>query len=84
MDDKTLAYMGERVDKARELQKEIGNVEVKVKILAEYEPCRIDFAFNTISTQSIREPHILQSIKSATINILQKRKAELQHELDEL
>jgi len=84
MDNKTLEYMGERVDKARKLQERIKETQKRIDILLKDELSSVNFSINNSSVFFIKNKAQLNDIKAATINALENYRDSLQHELDEL
>jgi len=90
MDNKTLEYMGERVDKARKLGKKIDGVNKQIESLNTGEPIGICFVNPYNSTQlgkyynTTPSLAILSQIQNTAINTLTAYRDSLQHELDEL
>ncbi len=91
MDVKTLEYMGERVDKARRLQKAIKEVEWKIGSLKATAVPYIQFdnpkgGYIHIGQKYMDLPDnsIVSRIKETTISLLEAYRDSLQKELDEL
>ena len=84
MDTKTLEYMGARVDKARELQKRIDDINNRMDKLENGELRSIAFGFRNISDFFADTPKIIKEIKAAAINAYCNHRDSLQKEFDEL
>lgn len=92
MDDKTLEYMGQRVDKAREILKKIQDID-KILEALERKSNDIDavsflyyeggIAIGNKYSKTFYDP-VVQSVKAATIVALTELRTEKQNELDAL
>lgn len=92
MDDKTLEYMGQRVDKAREILREIQDIDTILKNL-EIRTNDIDavsflyyeggITIGRRYSKTFYDP-VVQSVKAATIVALTELRTEKQNELDAL
>jgi len=91
MGNKTLEYMGERVDKARKLVKDIATINGKIKNLSSDDIAGVGIFLRHGAgvylgkyKDSPETEHILPEIKVAVINVLENHRDSLQRELDEL
>ena len=84
MDNKTLEYMGERVDKARKLQEIITTINDDIKDLERVGYSTVRFESSTLRNVYIKNSEALRAIKNEAINALTVHRDSLQHELDEL
>ncbi len=88
MDEKTLEYMGERVDKARKLRHAISEVEGKIKYLKTKVIVNVRFSIDdnyTIIGQNymgLPDNSIVSHIKEVAIKALEAYRDSLQAELD--
>lgn len=90
MDNKTLEYMGERVDKARELTRAIKGIGDRINFLQAKSITSVRFStgdnYTTVGTQYMNLPDnsIVSQIKKSAIELLELYRDQLQRELDEL
>jgi len=93
MDVKTLEYMGERVDKARKLTKDIDSINGKIKHLANVADriTSISIAFGNGGGAYLGKgkgadetESVLPIVRAAMVEILTTYRDQLQEELDEL
>ena len=89
MDNKTLEYMGERVDKARKLTYKIAAINKKIKFLGESTVREVRVGSTSGGGIYLDKEHastntILPLVKDAIAEILTNYRDQLQKELDEL
>lgn len=89
MDIKTLEYMGERVDKARKLAKNIATIDDYIKHLNVNTLNEVRLSLRNGGGIYLDKSHaetdaVLPLAKDAIAQILVARRDQLQHELDEL
>lgn len=90
MDTKTLEYMGERVDKGRDIQKQIKESEKIIDKLTNFGHCSTNLVFNLTYQSGRREGFIIEKkelvcfIKDKTIEATREHIANLEKEFAEL
>jgi len=84
LDEKTLQYMGAKVDKARELLKKIDATQGRIDRLSRDELSSVHFSIDHSSVFYIDNKKQLGEIKAAAINALKNYRDSTQMELDEL
>lgn len=90
MDDKTLEYMGERVDRARDLIRKIKNIDEKLALIEEASGLKgiwfrpKDWTSNSIELDQWAMKQLVTDVEPAIINTLTNIRDALQNELDQI
>lgn len=90
MDIKTLEYMGERVDKGRDIQKQIKENETMINTLTNFGHCATNLVFTLTYTSGRKEEFLIDKkelvclVKDKAIEATRELVANLEKEFAEL